>query len=127
MNKDAFLQVADAIELADRFDMHSFFTGLNDSQGPSALLHNCDSAGCVGGWTQAVLAPDLDTWESDAGALLGITLEQSSELFYMDKSYYGKPGGVWAKYLEDPTDWTNIKASVVAQMLRDIANGVVEL
>lgn len=61
-NKERLLQVRDAI-LAhkDRFK-YAWIVGDRTDQGrdalPSELLHNCNTCGCVAGWTLAVANED---------------------------------------------------------------------
>lgn len=87
MNLSRIRAVRDAIAAhKEKFNME---TWLFIDELPSELLHNCNTVGCIAGFTVAVFNPNhYPTFiEAAAKAILELTQEESSYLFF----------GQWAK------------------------------
>lgn len=125
MNREAMLAVADVIEYADRFDMSTLFERRGECYLPhwrrqlveGELWEDCSTAGCVAGWTLAWAEPSVEAFQYDsvigvAAKELGLTPAQSSRLFQ------GHVPGLSFKCRN---------GKKAAKVLRDIANGVIEL
>lgn len=80
MNRKNIKKVRDAIAAVERkrFDMRLWTIGTDD---PRDLVHNCNTAGCIGGWTEGVLLKGRKDCR-DARELLGLTDDEAGELFY---------------------------------------------
>lgn len=110
MNRENILKVADVIEdHANKFDM--------DVWGAGDLLHNCGSAGCIGGWTLALFENDASGHSARASEYLGLTTEQGDELFF--PSNYRDAGEVWTAVKDDPHIATAEQAATLLRMIAD--------
>lgn len=45
-------------------------------------IHSCKTPACIGGWTDALFSPNAFMLSSESGALIGLTAEQSTQLFF---------------------------------------------
>lgn len=142
MNRYAFLELADRIELEDRFDLGFYATRTDRVKRATTtdLTTDCGTVGCVAGWACALAGrshasvDEREIWE-DASSWLGIDLESARRLFYADR------GSVWARMADDlglavrddecdygsVDDWSQITAVQASKVLRMIADGEVEL
>ena len=83
-NIEALIGRLECIEHS-RFTMHMWSWNRRAHTGatPSRLIHDCDTAGCIGGWTNAMFPPTPgEGRERGAQNALGLTAEQADALFY---------------------------------------------
>ena len=125
MNTDRILILANFIESLpdERLDMHLWASDGDDEnldQATATVLHNCGTAACIGGWTEALFNPDAlqfrgtrGLWSPDAplpkdsaGTLLGLTVAQAHDLF-MPPHTSGA--------------WSDITPAIAADTLRRLA------
>lgn len=124
MIKRRFIQLAKVIEASGRFNLNSFVSlrtehdeddyelALSLDSQPWEIIHNCNTTGCVAGWINAITRnPDAED-VIHAGDWLGITEDESEQLFY---GY----GDLWDGY--DQTD-----ANDAGRLLRALAAGTVQ-
>jgi hypothetical protein len=104
VNRENIKKVRDHIAAveADRFNM-TWWSAIADARDfdhvdPTTLLHDCGTAGCIGGWTNALFGGDGAV---AAGETLGITKEQRSQLFFA----YGTE-----RQLDEITQWHAVAA-----------------
>lgn len=117
MNKEAILRVAKAIEdHADQFDMN-FWTTQGDP------LHNCKSAACVGGWTDAVFGVGRNPNEYEAAVQLGLTEAEADELFYPNEE--DSKHNVWDFVMKGDSPY-KATAKQAVKLLRAIVSGAAE-
>jgi hypothetical protein len=144
MNTDRLLELADAIERADRFYLRSWATYLDVRSQEGApplkdLVHDCGTAGCIGGWTVALFSTRVDEVDEDADEaneatdLLDLEDHEAWRLFYPEPQTC--PGGsvrsIWADVADDygwelpnsnSWEWAEqITAEQAADVLRRIA------
>lgn len=139
INRQAFLDLADYIEAADRFDLNHYiaFTEtsriryIEDGRNADILWSNCGTTGCVAGWANAMTNHSHleDTYH--AREVLGITLDQGQNLFF------AMEGSIWERLHAEYhwqcsrdtglSDWSQITAKQAADVLRRIARGEVIL
>jgi hypothetical protein len=142
MNTDRLLELADAIERADRFNLRSWATYLDVRDGAPPLrdlVHDCGTAGCIGGWTVALFSAQVDEVADDANEsaeaayLLDLEDNEAWRLFYPEPAPC--PGGsvqsIWADVADDygwelpnsnSWEWAEqITATQAADVLRRIA------
>ncbi len=86
MNRENIQKVRDHIVAVDatRFDMTVWCRkagGVAHDIEPAELVHNCNTAGCIGGWAEGLLRKGRDDGTS-AQDLLGLDEDQAYELFY---------------------------------------------
>lgn len=103
MNTERILRLANFIESLpdERLDMCFWAKDAsgdeNLEQSTETILHNCGTAACIGGWTEALFNPGRSTflgtrglWDESpaavvptdsAGDLLGLTVAQAHDLF----------------------------------------------
>ncbi len=137
MNKQMFLDVADAIEAeAEAFDMTYFVKTPNQRFGTDNL-NLCGSTACVCGWVNFLTTEEDDLVYLDYGneeracELLGITKSQGTSLFFPNA------GSVWVSVAEEfgwqiygnggVDNWSEITGQQAAEVLRRIANGELNL
>lgn len=145
MNKGRILELADVIEAADRFDMRWFVapadrppegvTMMWTIDHTSSVATDCGTVGCVAGWAISLfcelLHADSCDWMWLAGDVLELSERKARRLFLADEDSvwfehaerYGLETIVW----DGVADWAQITSGMAAQMLREIASGVVEL
>lgn len=73
--------------LPEKFDMKEWANG---SSRVGDIRHDCDSAACIGGWTDALFWPDEDgdvyrITPNFAYEQLGLTKQQGDDLFYPEE------------------------------------------
>jgi hypothetical protein len=138
VNREAFLELADRIELEGRFDL-GFYASHPDRVNAFTghLISDCGTVGCVAGWACAIAGvshhanSEYDIW-TDACRWLGIPREVARRLFY------AAGDSVWVELAEtlgltltddgdEVYDWSSISAVQAAKVLRMIADGEVEL
>ena len=117
MNREAMYAVADVIEYADRLDLLVWTTGPKGYESPSTerLWNECGTRGCIAGWVAAWadIQPAPYEWVATVAREFDLADGQAYKLCH------NSPGYLW------PEDTTDAKAT--AQLLRDIADGKVEL
>ena len=130
MNTERILRLANFIESLpdERLDM-CFWAKDEDGdenleQSPATVLHNCGTAACIGGWTEALFNPGRSTflgtqglWDESpaavvptdsAGDLLGLTVAQAHDLFMPPMT-------------EPRLSWSDITPTIAADTLRRLA------
>lgn len=146
MNTELLNQVADLIEQTDRFNLSYLVRGPGDghrmeySFTASELMHNCQTTACVAGWTNVLLAgEDSNRWVGDADSQdglgearvgLGLTSGQADRLFYANEnsvwtSQADRFG--WLVGYDGLAEWADITATQAATVLREIADGRIDL
>lgn len=138
MNKEAMLAVADVIEYADRFMLDRWATRIDESGNtidpfnasgeyidPMCLIpsvwEDCGTAACIAGWTCAWAETPKEQLQSRAierlaGQELGLSDAQSIRLF-CSPSWWENQG----------FQFGDVTAKQASSVMRDIANGVIEL
>ena len=145
LNTDLLRQVADRIELEDRFDMNYWgayrggygaWCAFDTIDDPTVLVYSCRTTGCVAGWTNALLRHSLsDAWGA-ARALAGPGADELLvgrlrwRLFFTGSDGADEPT-LWEEHAE-ALGWTPARrvtptAVQAAKLLRWLADGEVEL
>lgn len=142
MNVDLLRRTADLIELEDRFDL-SYWAAAGDTHEPvhpARLLDDCKTVGCIAGWVCAasgVAVAVHDSWcgwcgleyQVAAAAQEALGLDNGSA----ERLFSANGGSVWAEQADaigwnrDEGTWSDITAVQAAKVLRQIADGEVEL
>lgn len=128
MNVANFRQLADLIEAnKEKFNLNKF-------------IDTCNTTACVAGWCYVIqkgrfVEADEDSVVREAQQFLDIDYWQANRLFYAGE------GSVWGQYaskynlptMEHDSDaiaygfWSSVPAEMAVEVLRDIADGKVEL
>jgi len=146
MNKQAFIDTANAILAADRFNLGTWTNSLKfdktDLDLPVKIWEDCGTTGCVAGWAVAAKWDKIPNkfwtvgevdWSRAGAAALGINQTQADRLFlFNNRSVWFTDGyRVGIEVLDThgyrrivPEDVT---ATQAAQMLLEIVNGTVTL
>lgn len=147
MNTALMLEIADAIEETKQFDLDSFVGGVGVNY-EDPFTPGCGTTMCVCGWANWLtrrkgaksLRVEQFEDEEHAAKKLGLDHGQAHRLFYAGA------GSVWGGYAKryrwdwyegndiiagemgiGVSEWRQIKPHQAARVLRDIANGKVEL
>lgn len=137
MNVARLRWVANRIELEGRFDYLTFVSGdkgdtPRDDCGSVILdadlkrLNDCGTSGCIAGWAGLValemgeIPQENDTWMDFAERWLGLTEHQAERLFFA----WVVPD--WHSS-SDPDRCWGMNAIEVAKLLREIADGEIDL
>lgn len=90
LNRENVAKVRDVIAAHDpsRFDMGAWAEQVHTNLDvePTELLHNCETAGCIGGWTQALFETEADHQTASAARaskFLGLPEHEGETLFYV--------------------------------------------
>lgn len=143
MNTDRLRQVANRIELEDRFNYQTY---VGNEMGDTAFvptengwlvldlpadlqrLNGCGTTGCVAGWAgllaleQGEIPQEGDEWGTFAARWLELDQRQADRLFMAEvvPEWYNDRNG-------DDGDTWNMNAIEVSKMLRQIADGEISL
>jgi hypothetical protein len=130
MNTERILLLADFIESLpdERLDMCFWAKDVDGDENldvsPETVLHNCGTAACIGGWTEALFNPTRLTFrgtsglwnttqdgpldKDSAGTLLGLTVAQAHDLFL-------------PPHTNGNGSWADITPAIAATTLRHLA------
>lgn len=142
LNRERLRELADLIEREDRFDLSCYAAEPLPDEGSSRvrytgeLLTSCETVGCVAGWACALAGErlwgllDQRIWEV-ACAELGLSHAEAGRLFYAEAD------SIWAREADalglklassgDVANWSSITAVQAAKVLRQLADGELEL
>ncbi len=136
LNTALLREVADRIELEDRFDLSCFAYHYGDDREdgqvrPSEVLDHCGTTACVAGWLNALDGHEPLNDTTHAAGLLNIDVWTADRLFF-----WGSRDTVWQRLadelgLRDEVTGTlqvdRITAPIAAKGLRMLADGEVTL